>query len=143
MYGTSVVPSSESSAQGEPRLRVLVAEDAQCVKMKLGWLMSKIHVDVDMADNGQTAGEMAGKSRATGKPYDLILMDIQMPVMNGEDATRWLRQHGWQGPILAVTALVENSDTELFLKSGCDGCIAKPITEAVLRDVLAHYAKRK
>ena len=70
---------------------------------------------MDVAEDGRLACEMAEKSRAEGRPYDLILMDIQMPRMNGYEATRWLRQHGWQGPIVALTAHAMVGDREKCL----------------------------
>jgi CheY-like chemotaxis protein len=122
-----------------PRYRLLVAEDAQCIQMKVGCLLQKIGVDFEMAINGQIACEMAEKSKAEGKPYDMILMDIQMPVLNGEDATRRLRQDGWKGPIVAISARAENSDGDQFIKAGCDGYTGKPVTEENLRNVIEKY----
>jgi CheY-like chemotaxis protein len=125
------------------RFRLLVAEDAQCIQKKLGFLLKNMNLDVDMALNGQIAYEMAEKSKAEGRPYDMILMDIQMPVLNGEDATRRLRQDGWEGPIVAVSARGESSEGEEFLKAGCDAFLAKPVTEENLQYVFERFLKRK
>jgi CheY-like chemotaxis protein len=80
---------------------------------------------------------MAKKSKAQGNPYDLILMDIQMPHMTGYEATRALREHGWQGPIVAVTAYATDQDRGKCLAAGCDEHLAKPIDEMALRNVIA------
>jgi CheY-like chemotaxis protein len=82
---------------------------------------------------------MAEKSHAEGRPYDLILMDIQMPKMNGHEATRWLRQHGWRGPIVALTAHALVGDREKCLEAGCDDYIPKPVTARGLRNVMARF----
>ena len=90
-----------------------------------------------MAANGRTACQMAEKSKAEGRPYDLILMDIQMPQMSGYDAARRLRELGWEGPIVAVTAYTEN--WEQCLAAGCDDRLSKPLTEASLRAVVERH----
>jgi CheY-like chemotaxis protein len=100
-------------------------------------------LEVDVAENGRVACEMAQRSKAEGKPYDLILMDIQMPEMNGHEATRWLRRHGWQGPIVALTAYAMVGDREKSLEVGCNDYIAKPIPSQVLIDILAKYLGRQ
>jgi CheY-like chemotaxis protein len=98
-----------------------------------------MNLELEIAEDGRLACEMAEKSRVEGKPFDLILMDIQMPKMNGYEATRWLRQHGWKGPIVALTAHGLVGDREKCLEAGCDDYIAKPVTAKGLRDVLARY----
>ena len=119
--------------------RVLLAEDVPDVYVVLRQVLQKMNLEVEMAEDGRLACEMAEKSQAEGKPFDLILMDIQMPKMNGYEATRWLRQHGRQGPIVALTAHALVGDREKCLEAGCDDYIAKPITAEGLRDVLVRY----
>ena len=65
-----------------------------------------------IAEDGGLAYEMAEESQAEGRPYDWILMDIQMPKTNGRQATRRLREHGWQGVIVALTARAMVGDHE-------------------------------
>ncbi len=119
--------------------RLLLAEDVPDVYAVLRQVLRKMNLEVEIAEDGRLACEVAENSKAEGKPFDLILMDIQMPRMNGYEATRWLRQHGWQGPIVALTAHAMVGDREKCLEAGCDDYIVKPITSKRLRDVLARY----
>jgi two-component system, sensor histidine kinase and response regulator len=119
--------------------RILVVEDAICIQMIVGGLLQNMGFQVDTAENGQVACDMAVDSLENGHPYDVILMDIQMPKMNGKKAAKWLRDNGWQGPIIAVTIHATDRNREEFLKAGCNGYIAKPITEVNLRNVIAEH----
>ena len=98
--------------------RVLLAEDVPSVQLVLAKVLQQMNLQVEIAEDGCLACEMAEKSQAEGKPFDLILMDIQMPKMNGYEATRWLRRHGWRNPIVALTAHAMVGDREKCLASG-------------------------
>ena len=137
----STAEEESSSAEHEMPLhgRVLLAEDVPDIYVVLRQILQKMNLELEIAEDGRLACEMAEKSQAEGRPFDLILMDIQMPNMNGYEATRWLRQHGWKGPIVALTAHALVGDREKCLEAGCDDYIAKPITAKGLRDVLARY----
>jgi len=122
--------------------KILVVEDARCVQKSVGLILAKIGLKADMADDGEAACRMAEQSRASGAPYELILMDVQMPKMNGLQAAQWLREHGWKCPIVAVSVYEDRRDHAEFLKAGCDECVVKPVTEATLRGLYARYLKR-
>jgi PAS domain S-box-containing protein len=129
----------------EPLLRgrLLLVEDDPSIQRIVRQLLKKMGLEVTVAGNGQLACDLAEKSKAEGMPYDLILMDIQMPKMNGYETTQWFHQHGWQVPIVALTAHTMVGDREKCLAAGCDDYIAKPIDVARLRHVLASYLGQK
>jgi CheY-like chemotaxis protein len=99
-------------------------------------MLGGMNLDAEVVENGQTACELAEKSKAEGSPYDLILMDMQMPRMNGFDAVKRLRKHGWEGPIVAVTAYATAADRKKCMDAGCDEFLTKPITEEALQDII-------
>ena len=66
--------------------------------------LQRMNFDVDMANNGQVACDMAMQSLADRSPYDVIFTDIWMPKMDGKQATKWLRENGWKGPIIAISS---------------------------------------
>jgi CheY-like chemotaxis protein len=128
-------PTTAPKLQG----RVLLAEDVPGIQLFVRELLRTMNLEVDIAEDGRRACELAEQSKVKGQPYDLILMDIQMPVMNGHEATRWLRERGWPGPIFALTAHVMAGDREKCLEAGCDGHIAKPVSATELQDILIRY----
>jgi len=118
--------------------RVLLAEDAADNREFLRLVLTKAGLEVDTVDNGLMACRQALASAAEGRPYDLILMDVQMPELNGLDATERLRQLEWTGPIVALTAHAMTGDRERCLAAGCDGYLSKPVAP---RDLLATLAR--
>jgi signal transduction histidine kinase/DNA-binding response OmpR family regulator len=114
-------------------LRILLAEDNP-VNQQVGLLMlSRLGYTADLAKDGQLALDAAGKT-----PYDLILMDIQMPNMNGIDAARLIQQkHGENCPsIFALTAEALEGDKQRFLALGFDGYLSKPLQTKTLQETL-------
>ena len=102
--------------------KILIAEDNLAVNKALQLILEPRYETIPAMD-----GKQAVEFAATQLP-DLILMDIIMPVMNGFQASRWIRQHPKTRsiPILAVTAMTTLKDKEECFQSGCDDFIAKP-----------------
>jgi PAS domain S-box-containing protein len=143
LAGSDIVDSGVEALLEEPqdRLpgRVLLVEDDPGIQRIIALLLQKAGVEVDLAGNGRMGCEMAEDSKAERRPYDLILMDIQMPELNGYDATRHLRRSDWAGPIVALTAYAMAGDRERCLAAGCDDYLAKPVLMSDLREVLRRY----
>ncbi len=119
-----------------PRLQgeILLAEDTIQLQKLTTLLVEKTGATVDIANNGEEALEMASR-----KPYQLILMDMQMPKMDGIEATRRLREQRVETPIVALTANVMQKHKEMFVRAGCDGFVSKPIQRPQLYAALSEY----
>jgi PAS domain S-box-containing protein len=122
--------------------RVLLAEDSEDVERLIRRFLGQCGLEVDVAPDGRVACEKAAASGREGRPYDLILMDIRMPKMDGHEATRQLRQDGWRGAIVALTAHAMPGDREECLRAGCDDYLTKPSRLSDLIDVVQRYVKR-
>lgn len=121
------------------RGRVLVAEDDPDIQKLIGLMMKNAQVECEFAENGRVACELIEKSLAEGRPFDVVLMDIQMPVMDGYEAARRLRSRDWKGSIIALTAHALTGDKEKCLAAGCNDYLVKPFTGKVLEKTLKHY----
>ncbi|HEV8002904.1 MAG TPA: ATP-binding protein [Planctomycetaceae bacterium] len=117
-----------------PRLscRVLIAEDGIDNQRLLSFLLRKAGAEVEVVDNGLAAMQRALAAQQEGKPFAVILMDMQMPVMDGYTSTSKLRAAGYPGVILALTAHTMAGDRERCLAAGCDDYATKPIHGAKL-----------
>jgi len=107
--------------------RVLVVDDGPENRRLLQIILGKLGLEVESAENGVDACQMAEQSLAAGQPFSLILMDMQMPELDGYEATRRLRRQGWSRPIVAVTAYALPGDREKCLDAGCDEYLPKPV----------------
>jgi Amt family ammonium transporter len=119
--------------------RVLLAEDGEDNQRLIAYLLRNRGAQVTVAENGQIAVEKVAEAEAAGEPFDCILMDMQMPVLDGYGATRKLRDQGCRIPILALTAHAMRGDRERCIQAGCDDYLAKPINRADLIQLVARY----
>jgi PAS domain S-box-containing protein len=108
--------------------RVLLAEDGKDNQRLFAFLLQRAGLTVDVCDNGQHAIETYEKTRSAGGAYDLIITDIQMPVMDGYQFVRELRLWGVQTPVIALTAHAMSDDRQRCIDAGCNDYATKPIT---------------
>jgi signal transduction histidine kinase/CheY-like chemotaxis protein len=133
-------PNAAPRALNAHSLRVLVAEDNQVNQLVVKTLLHHAGIDPTVVDNGALAVQSW-----VARDWDLILMDIQMPVLDGLEATRRIREHERETgrartPIIALTANAMNHQIAEYRQVGMDGHIAKPIEARALFEVLANMA---
>jgi signal transduction histidine kinase len=114
--------------------KILLAEDNPVNQQLMQVLLKRMGYAVTLVDNGKLAVEAMEKGT-----YDIILMDIQMPEMNGLEATRTLRQKGIKTPIVAITANALKGDREQCIEAGCDDYLPKPVDKYDLEDMIQKY----
>ena len=129
-------PADVKSLPAQMAGRILLAEDGPDNRKLIAAFLGKLGLDLAFAENGEQAVELA-----LGGDFDLVLMDIQMPVLDGVGATQLLRAAGFDRPIIALTANVMTEDIERYLRSGCTHCVAKPIDFAALTRLLGELLR--
>lgn len=112
----------------------LVAEDNEINQIVIKEILHNLGFEVEIANDGQEALNMASKIS-----YDIILMDLQMPVMDGFESTKKIREFDTTTPIYALSAAVMKEDKELTKQAGMDGHLSKPIDKNQLYDILQKH----
>ncbi len=133
-------PRGDDAAEAKP-LKILLAEDSEDNRLLIKTYLKQTPYLLDMAENGQVAVEKFRQGA-----YDLILMDMNMPVMDGYTATRAIRQReaqqgGKPVVIIALTAFALKEDEQKSLDAGCDAHMTKPIKKKILLEALAAWGK--
>jgi CheY-like chemotaxis protein/nitrogen-specific signal transduction histidine kinase len=127
----------KAPAEVEPlACRVLLAEDGPDNQRLLSLILRKAGAEVVLAENGEIAMKQILAATGRGEPFDVILMDMQMPVLDGYEATRQLRAAGYRGPIIALTAHARGEDRRECLAAGCDEHVGKPVDRQTLIEVV-------
>ena len=133
--------ATPATSDGLRPLRILLVEDSEDNRLLVQTYLKKTPYRVDIAENGEIAVEKFKSGN-----YDLVLMDIQMPVMDGYTATRAIRE--WEvergiksTPIIALTAHALKGEMQKSIEAGCTAHITKPIKKATLIGAIHEYTK--
>jgi|GEM_PF-4488037 len=134
---THQLPSISVIAGALRDLHILVVEDSEDNQLLLKRILQGQHANVDSAMNGQQGYEMA-----LARNYDLVLMDVQMPVMNGYEAIKKLRAQGYDRPIIVLTAHALEEEKQKSLASGGTDFLTKPVDKKALFETISKYVRR-
>jgi CheY-like chemotaxis protein len=134
--------SASGTTRSPHRLTILLAEDNEINALLMRTLLTRMGHQVVLTTNGEAALESWLGAEAAGTPYDLVLMDVQMPRLDGIEATRQIRareagQRVHRTPILALTANALVEDRYACFEAGMDGFLVKPLDRDKLTEVLA------
>ena len=113
--------------------KILIAEDNDSNFVLMSYILKK-HYQFERAKNGQEAVEMVDKGQ-----YDIVLMDIKMPIMNGLEATKAIKEKHPDLPILALTANAFDSDRQLAMDAGCNDFLTKPVSSEECLETIKRY----
>ena len=138
-------PAADDDSQALRGATVLMAEDNPVNMLIAVALLERWGVQVEQAADGQQAVAAVQRAAGEGRPFDAVLMDVQMPVMSGHEATRALRalDCGRELPIIALTAAALVSERQAALDAGMDDFLTKPIDAERLRLTLARWVARR
>ena len=128
-------PLLQGSTEVPPGLRILLAEDGPDNRRLIGHLLGRLGAHVIAVENGEEAVEAV--QRSGNRPFDLVILDMQMPILDGYEAARQLRNAGNDVPILALTANAMPGDRMVCLEAGCNDYLSKPVRRAELANSIA------
>lgn len=124
------------SAAIVPGTRVLIADDNEDNRQIFRLVLEEVGADITTVENGQEALDELEAAERRDEPYAMVLMDMNMPVLDGYDATRVYRRQGGKLQIVALTAFSMATDRDKCIAAGCDGYLTKPIRpEVLIREV--------
>lgn len=123
---------SQYAASGT-QIRALVADDDASMARLACFHLTQLNAHVDAVTNGRDA-----VAKALAGAYDVILMDMEMPVQDGFSAVRELRERGYTGIIIAVTSLTQPEDQQRCIEAGCNRCVSKPYAREEIVDLIAN-----
>lgn len=117
---------------------VLLAEDNANNQQLIAMYLHKMGARISIVENGEQA-----VNAVLSNQFDLVLMDMQMPVMDGIEATKILRQKGYRGPIVALTANTMKEDKQACINAGCNEFISKPVNRQIFIEMLKKYLHKQ
>ena len=145
-----ITPCDATDTSGDPTVadqveldcHILVVDDRRDIRFLSNRLLTRSGARVDEAEDGEVALKLVTESIDRSEPYDLILLDMQMPNLDGYQTATKLRRLGFDAPIIALTADAMQGDMRRCLASGCNAYLSKPIDRQMLLDMVVRYIQR-
>ena len=122
-------------------IRMLIVDDCPENRDVLCFLLSESGCEVEVAENGEQGVEMALAADGDGAAYDAVLMDMNMPILDGYGATKRLIASGFEPPIIALTALALAGDEERCREAGCIAYVSKPVVPSRFFQTISHHLR--
>ena len=142
VHASEAAPDEDEPAAANPGLaglHLLLAEDVAYNQKLITIHLERAGAKVTVVDDGQQA--LDAWRAAGGNSFDVILLDMQMPVLDGYSAARQLREGGCKEPIVALTAHAMAGDREQCLAAGCDGYLSKPVDSKALIELCSRLGR--
>lgn len=140
---TALVADKADHSMPPLHARILLADDRRDVWRVARYFLEKCGAEVEVAEDGRQAVDAVNRAASAGRPFDLILMDMQMPVMTGQEAVAELRSQGLRIPIIALTADAMSGERESCLAFGCDAYAPKPINGPELMQMVSRLLRSR
>lgn len=144
IFESNLTPDASEPEPGPSTLaqaKILLADDRRDVWRVVKYFLEKHGATVTVAEDGRQAVDEAHRARSDGSPFDLMLIDMQMPVMNGREAVQTLRAVGFTVPIIALTADAMTGNKEICIEFGCTDYFPKPINAPELVRLISGLLK--
>lgn len=135
-----VFPSELRPLRGK---RLLIAEDTRAIQFLVQRTLVSQGMEVQVVENGQDALKQLELAAIEGNPFDALILDMQMPILDGYQTARAIRQQGMRLPVIAMTASTMHEELQASLDAGCDGFIPKPIDRQLLLTTLWQHLSRQ
>ena len=135
--------NSDARASDLLGMRILLADDGRDNQRLIKLVLERAGAQIALADDGRSACDQALDSMRVGRPFDVILMDMHMPELDGWDATALLRSVNFDNPIIALSASTMDGDRARCLSAGCDDFASKPIEKQKLIASIQLWRGRK
>jgi len=137
--GSAVPRLEEENMDSRSSPRVLVAEDNSDLQQIFARQLTLLGLEVVGVGNGRDAVDLALAAYHAENPFDLVLMDLDMPIVDGYEATRRIRDGGFSGPILALSGYSSDDYRLDSIKMGCNDCVCKPVDWSQLSDMIRRF----